>query len=48
MISEIDPKHALGETFRAIAQTLMGRSEVRRQKKPAAGLSILSRLTKRA
>jgi pilus assembly protein CpaE len=49
MIAEIDPKHALGDTFRTIAQVVMGKSDVRRQKKPAAGsLSILSRFTKRA
>jgi pilus assembly protein CpaE len=48
MITEMDPKHALGDTFRHIAQTLMGRAEVRRQKKAPMGSSILSRLTKRA
>lgn len=49
MIAEMDPKHPLGETFRTIAQVVMGKADVRRQKKAAVGsLSILSRFTRRA
>lgn len=48
MIAEMDPKHALGETFRSIAQTVMGKAEIRVAKKPTAGLSLFSRFKKRA
>ena len=42
MIAEMDPKHAVGETFRSLAQIVTGRAEVRRDKKPGAA-SFLSR-----
>jgi pilus assembly protein CpaE len=49
MIAEVDPKHAIGETFRTIAQTVMGKSEIRRQKKSvAASLPFLSRFTRKS
>lgn len=47
MIAELDVKHPIGETFRTIASVVTGRSEVRRQKKPAS-LSFLSRLRGKA
>jgi pilus assembly protein CpaE len=48
MISEMDPKHVLGETFRTISEVVMGKGDIRRQKKPATSLSFLSRFAKRA
>jgi len=48
MISEMDPKHALGETFRTIAQVVMGKADARKSRKPAVSLSLFSRFTKRA
>lgn len=49
MIVEVDAKHAVGETFRTIAQAVMGKTEVRRQKKSvAASLPFLSRFTRKA
>lgn len=48
MIVEVDPKHAVGETFRTIAQAVMGKAEVRRQKKSGGvSLPFLSRFTRK-
>jgi pilus assembly protein CpaE len=46
MIAEIDPKHAVAEAFRAIAQVATGRSEVRRAKKSALA-PLIARLRAR-
>lgn len=49
MISEVDAKHAIGETFRTIAQAVMRKVKVRRQKKSSgSSLSFLSRFTRKA
>lgn len=46
MIAEIDPKHVVAEAFRAIAQVVTGRSDVRKQKKSALS-PLLARLMAR-
>ena len=46
MIAEIDPKHAVAEMFRTLAQIATGRAEVRKHKK--SGLPpLLARLARR-
>jgi pilus assembly protein CpaE len=48
MIAEMDPKNPLVDTFRTISEVVMGKGDIRKQKKPATSLSFFSRFTKRA